>query len=114
MTIVEKLKKIEFDLNYPNTFEYIEKMEAEYIERFDKHKDALTDVSKKLGKVIKAGGQAQMLAEMQLYRAEIMDHFALAYMEEMKLMPSQIKLVQEFVDDTFQMYFVQKTGNIIL
>ena len=74
------------------------------------HQNKLAEISKKLSKVLKTDGDDEMIAELQLHRATIMDHFTLAYMAELELKPSEIKLVQGINSDGYvEMYFVKNS-----
>lgn len=73
----------------------------------------LIEISKKLSKVLKKSGEDEMIAQLALDRAKVLDHFTLAYMGDLKLRPSEVKLVQGFnADGYFEMFF-EKNSKII-
>lgn len=76
---------------------------------------SLIDISKRLNKTLKGSGEDEMIAQLMLERAKIMDHFTLAYLADTGFKPSQIKLVQGMNNRTemFEMYF-EKITTIIL
>lgn len=76
--------------------------------------NALTDISKKLSKVLKNEGEKELIAQFSLNRARIMDHFTMAYIAELKLKPSQVKLVQGVNEEGFIEMFFEKHSNLIL
>ncbi len=78
------------------------------------HSLQLTDISKKLNKTQKNLGENETLKEIMLQRAKILDHFTMAYMAEMELKPSKIRLVTNVTDNgEIQMYF-EKHSDIIM
>lgn len=120
MCFFEKLEK--FELNH-----YKQKNElAEAKEEIERLKFELTkfqaddilsliDISKRLNKTLKGSGEDEMVSQLMLERAKIMDHFTLAYLADTGFKPSEIKLVQGMNNRTemFEMYF-EKITTIIL
>lgn len=74
----------------------------------------LTDISKKLNNVLKDQGEKELLIQLQLNRAKILDHFTLAYLSELDLKPSQIKLVQGVNDEGYVEMYFEKHSDLIL
>lgn len=76
---------------------------------------SLIDISKRLNKTLKGSGEDEMISQLMLERAKIMDHFTLAYLADTGFKPSEIKLVQGMNNRTemFEMYF-EKITTIIL
>lgn len=73
----------------------------------------LVDISKKLSTTLKTFGEDEMLNQIMLMRAKILDHFTLAYISELKLKPSQVKLIQSVNNNNeIEMYF-EKHSEII-
>ena len=134
-SIANQLKQINFHAIQPLLFKQIERFENEFYKLKNKHSntleelehqeytldllrkkddDHLVDISKRLTGILKNHGQDKMIEELLLARAKIMDHFTLAYMAELKLNPSEIKLVQGIDSEGYvEIYFV-KNSPIIL
>lgn len=78
------------------------------------HQLALTEISKKLNKTLKGFGDDAMVTELALSRAKVLDHFVLAYMAELGLKPSEIKMVQGFDKDGYVEVYFEKNSKILL
>ena len=134
-SLANRLVLIGFNSTNPELFEEIKKFETSHymmgnvLKNVQEHNGkihyelhqlkeddlkALVDISKKLSITLKGLGEDEMIKEIMLMRAKIMDHFTLAYLAEMELPPSQIKLVQCVnANGEIEMYF-EKHSNIIL
>lgn len=134
-SLENKLIESGYSIVNPKLFNEISKMENLYYGALNKNEDlfeerenlrfeieslkkddqkCLVDISKKLSTTLKSLGEDEMLKELMLQRAKILDHFTLSYLAEMELKPSQIKLIQSVnVNGEIEMYF-EKHSNIIL
>lgn len=74
----------------------------------------LVELSKKLAKTFKSGGADKMLAELTLHRAKIMDHFTMAYMAELNLKPSEVKLIQGINEQGYVEMYFEKNSLVLL
>jgi hypothetical protein len=72
------------------------------------HQNALVEISKKLAKTQKELGQDEMLAELMLERAKILDHFTMAYLADTGYKPSEIKLGTSMSDNSIYFFFEKK------
>ena len=141
-SIVHRLLKIDFDCLNPDLFKAIESLESNYYKLKNENADldeqyedlryesknlkieldklktddqkSLTDISKKLSNALKNEGEKEMIEIFVLNRAKILDHFTMAYVAELNLKPSQVKLVQGVGEDGFVEMFFEKHSNLIL
>lgn len=126
-SLANKLIKSGYNVVNPKLFKEIESLEDKFYELENDHletiermgelrhernellkddQNALVDISKKLSTTLKSLGEDEMLKELMLQRAKIMDHFTMAYLTEMELKPSQIKLIQSVNENNeIEMYF---------
>lgn len=102
---IEQIDQLKFDLLNAIT-------ELDQIKTNDQN--VLTDISKKLSSTLKIDGEDDLMTQFVFERSKIMDHFTMAYIAELKLKPSQVKLVQGVNEDgLIEMYF-EKHSNLIL
>lgn len=99
---------------YLNLEEEFDQLKYELAELKKSDSNALTDISKKLSKTLKNEGEKELVIQFQLNRAKIMDHFTMAYIAELNLKPSQVKLVQGVNDEGFVEMYFEKHSNLIL
>ena len=88
------------------------KFELESIKKDDSNN--LVNISKKLNKILKKSGEKEMVEQVLLQRAKILDHFTLAYLAETGLKPSEIKLVQGYDENGFFEMHFEKNTQIIM
>ena len=129
-SIANKLREINFDKSAPWTFERIEKFEIDHYKMKNDYADMrenlkqvkyeldqikkddkfqLTEISKKLSKTSKNSGQDEMMKDLALMRAKIMDHFMLAYLADTGLKPNEVKIVQGFNDEGYVEIYFEKS-----
>ena len=81
-------------------------MIAEYRKKENADQDCLTDISRKLNTTLKNLGEDEMIKDLMLQRAKILDHFTMAYMADSKLKPKELKLIQSVNENNeIEMYF---------
>ena len=78
-------------------------------------KNCLKNLSKKMVSVLKVSGEEELIKQITLERAKIIDHFTLAYLAESGANISQVKLVQDrdALTGSIEMYFEKKTSIIL-
>lgn len=119
LSLLEKVEKFETDY-YQNKNQILDLEENNELLQFnlnqvaENHSLQLVDISKKLSKTKKNLGDNEMLNEIMLQKAKIIDHFTMAYLAEMELKPSEIRMITNVTQDgEIQMYF-EKHSDIIM
>lgn len=131
-SLANKLKESGYNIVNPKLFKEVEALENLYHATSNRNKDlaeeneslifqiqnddqkCLVDISKKLNETLKSVGQNEMINQLMLERAKILDHFTMAYMAELNLKPSEVKLIQSVNHNgDVEMYF-EKHSNIIV
>jgi ribosomal protein S3 len=88
-----------------------EELEAQIEDK--KHDVELEKIKARLAEVFESEDQAEVMANFLIHRNNLLDNFRLAYMAEMELLPSQVKLVQRENEHGEIELFFDKNSKII-